>query len=44
MNSYQKAIELNPNAPGLYRLMGDLMTKQGRTTEAAQYYQKATSI
>ena len=44
MAHYQKAIELNPKAVGSYRLMGDILRQQGRTSEADQYYQRAKSI
>ncbi|MDT9339443.1 tetratricopeptide repeat protein [Trichodesmium erythraeum 21-75] len=44
INCYNKVIEINPNSPSLYRLIGDILTEQNRTTEAAQYYQKAALI
>jgi|GEM_PF-2378211 len=44
ITTYQEALEINPNNPGVYRFLGMCLGKQGKLEEAIASYQKAIEI
>ena len=41
LQCYGKALEVRPEATYIYRLLGNVLTQQGRDEEARQCYAKA---